>query len=61
MEISGIAPRMDIRLTNYEREKISIHRKLADSQISDGKRGKLKFRLRDIDERLIPKTMRNLS
>jgi len=57
MEVSAANIQRSIRLANYSEEKTSIQRKLENPQVPDGKKERLGFRLRDLDNRLIPKTM----
>lgn len=52
---------LEKRLQNYYFEEERIQKKLRNKEISQGKREKLEFRLKDIQERLIPSTIRILT
>jgi len=49
---------LDIRLKNYERERECIKRKMKNIKLPEGKKEKLAFRVRDLEIRLIPETVR---
>jgi len=50
--------RSSIRRTNYKAERTSIQQKLKNPDVPDGKKARLGFRLRDLDNRLIPESTR---
>jgi len=60
MEIPVKDIKRSIRSTNYTTERMGIQQKLANPRISDGKKERLEFRLRDLNNRLIPETARGV-
>lgn len=52
---------LEKRLQNYFSEAGCIQKKLQKKELSQGKREKLEFRLKDILKRLIPNVIRRLS
>ena len=53
MELSEVEVNLEERLEAYQREVVAITAKLRNG-VPEGKREKLKFRLKDIEHRLIP-------
>lgn len=61
MNASGANHSLLARFANYSREKTEILKKLKNPRISEDRKNRLQTRLKDLDERLIPKTTNRLS
>lgn len=49
-----------VQFKSYCKESEAIEKKLKNPNVSEGKKGKLKFRLRLLKEKLIPQVVSNL-
>ena len=61
MHVSGTNHSLLTRFANYSQEKTSILEKLENPGISEERKNRLQARLKDLEERLMPKTTRGLN
>lgn len=61
MQLSTADIQISTRLANYSEEKTKIQRKLNNPQVPSEKKAKLQSRLHDIENRLIPETVRRMN